>query len=83
MPCPRPLVLCTLGSARPHLGRKCGALLTKALPERKCACLCAYKTGPQRQVAALEFYSCSLRCFLRLRFRANASFTRLFSPGFR
>ena len=27
--------------------------------------------------------SCSLRIFLRLRFRANASFTRFFSPGFR
>lgn len=28
-------------------------------------------------------YSCSLRCFLRLRLRASASFTRFFSPGFK
>jgi hypothetical protein len=27
--------------------------------------------------------SCSLRAFLRLRFRATASLTRFFSPGFR
>jgi len=28
-------------------------------------------------------YSCSLRAFFRLRLRANASFTRFFSPGLR
>ena len=27
--------------------------------------------------------SCSFRAFFRLRLRANASFTRFFSPGFR
>ena len=27
--------------------------------------------------------SCSLRVFLRARLRANAAFTRFFSPGFR
>ena len=47
---------------------------------------CALEKGRSRShgVERLNFdQSCSFRAFFRLRLRANASFTRFFSPGFR
>jgi len=39
--------------------------------------------GPLLAGGPVCCYSCSFRAFFRLRFRAKASFTRLFSPGFK
>jgi hypothetical protein len=38
---------------------------------------------PVFQICPEKRQSCSFRTFFRLRLRANASFTRFFSPGFR
>ena len=41
------------------------------------------EAGPRLRMRPANAYSCSLRAFFRLRLRANASFTRFFSPGFK
>ena len=67
----------TLGSALPARGSVREYLDGETSDQR------LYEGWGHNSAVAPLTYSCSLRAFLRLRFRASASFARFFSPGFR